>query len=59
MKTKQAQVVVYREGIVYIRGTRKGARERYHKGLQDLLMLEGFKTLRLVAMRYYQGFVNL
>jgi len=58
MYAKQAQVVVYREGLVYTRSTRKGAREHYRKDLQDWLLLEGFDSLRRVAMRYYHSFAS-
>ena len=58
MRAKQAQVVVLRDGVVFVRAVRKRARERYHQELQDLFLLEGFQALRLTAMRHYQGFVS-
>jgi hypothetical protein len=51
-------VILGQDGIVRTRSTRKNAASpRYAPLLQDVFLLEGREALRLVGMRWFQGFV--
>lgn len=52
------QVIILEDGIVKTRYVRRNAAPaKYAPRLQDIFLLEGREALRLVGMRWFQGFV--
>jgi len=53
-------VLIHSEGTLFVNPLRKGSKTRFADDfLQELLLTEGLPAVRLIGLRWYEGFVDV